>query len=47
MNKSTKSQSGKLVTTYTSTVARRDLDEVIEDILKSYKASQKITITIQ
>lgn len=46
MLKEIKSQQGKVITTYHPTITKKDLDEVVNDLLKSYRSNQKVTVTV-
>jgi len=45
MTKTTTTKSGKVIATYAITATKRDLDEIISDVLKIY-SGKKITITV-
>ena len=45
MNKQTVTKNNQVIATYTTTVTKRDLDEIVADILKSYP-NRKIKVTI-
>ncbi len=46
MIKETSKKGNKTISTYTAKNTKKELDEVIKDIMSSYQSNKKLTITI-
>ena len=46
MNKQTVTKNNQVIATYTTTVTKRDLDEIMNDVIKSYPMNKKLRIVI-